>query len=204
MMRRRSVLIEVLYICFCLAYAKISVKTVLEGQPVMVPVLKTSALGIKDDQLFTFFKGNSTSNRDVLCAQYFCDNGKCHNDPSTVAQFIVQGDEIFLNIRNASITDSGQYRVSHNGVTIVCNFTLDVYKSEQMKNLIQTDNPESLTWLVPIIAVSAVCCTAGLIITAVIFCRCMWKKNVDPETKRSASEQELMVVKTEPKDSLLP
>lgn len=200
-MRRRSVLIEVLYICFCLAYAKISVKTVLEGQPVMVPVLKTSALGIKDDQLFTFFKGNSTSNRDVLCAQYFCDNGKCVNDPSTVAQFIVQGDEIFLIIRNASITDSGQYRVSHNGVTIVSNFTLDVHKSEK----VMTENPESLTWFVPaIIAVSAVCCTVGLIITAVIYCRCMWKMNVDPETKRSASEQELMVVKTEPKDSLLP
>lgn len=119
-----------------------NVKTTLEGETVKETILKYSALG-KDDQLMAYFQENSTSNGRELCAQYFCDNGQCENIPASVGQFQVQGDDVVMVINNVNITNSGQYTVSHNGVRVVCTFTLDVQEATGQKKETITETGRS-------------------------------------------------------------
>ncbi|XP_055049672.2 uncharacterized protein [Misgurnus anguillicaudatus] len=167
---------------FCCGYAKINVKTVFKGQTVMEPVLKKSALEI-DDQLFTFFQGNSTSK--LLFAEYFCENGICDN-LQTGGQFKVQGEDIVLVIKNVNITNSGEYCVSLNNLQVVCTFTLEVQEStDQKKNTTEKEIFLSsvLTWLIAVIIITVV-------LLAIIGVICL-KKKMYPGREPPANQHEL-------------
>ncbi|KAI7794552.1 uncharacterized protein LOC130545112 [Triplophysa rosa] len=201
MLRRRSHLVlfltEVL-VCFCGTWATMNVKNALEGETVKETILKCSALG-KDDQLMAYFQENSASNGRELCAQYFCDHGKCVNDPASVGQFQEQDGDVVLVIQNVNITNSGQYSVSHNGVRDVCNFTLDVQEAtgQKKENITETEMPQSSvsTWSVSVIAVVLVIIGALVLVIIGVLC-CTKKKIMNSGTKPAAEEHELKNLKT--------
>lgn len=177
MLRRRSHLVVLFHtevlMFLCGTCAPMNVKTALEGETVKETVLKRSALG-KDDQLMVYFQENSTSNRPKMCAQYFCDNRICKNDPTSVGQFQEQGDDLVLVIHNVNITNSGLYCVSINGLKDVCNFTLDVQESAEHKEK-QMLQSSALTWLVPVIAVAVVLVIIGLLYNRKKIMNCLTK-----------------------------
>ncbi|XP_051515645.1 uncharacterized protein LOC127418831 [Myxocyprinus asiaticus] len=98
-------------------------EVVAEGSTFYKTVIKTSQLK-KDDQVFV--RCYRSFSEPKLCAQYFCDNGKCDNDPTTVGHFRVELDSLVLVIPKVNITNSGLYSVILNGYRTLLNFTLSV------------------------------------------------------------------------------
>ncbi|CAM4675223.1 unnamed protein product [Leuciscus chuanchicus] len=98
-------------------------KTVQRGATVNEPVLSVSALD-KHDQLMAYHGGE-------LSAQYFCDNGICHNHPELVCQFQVSSEYLCLIIPNVNVSNSGTYKVVHNGYKDVLNLKLNVEEAQQ-------------------------------------------------------------------------
>ncbi|XP_067303206.1 uncharacterized protein [Pseudorasbora parva] len=115
----------------------ITVKTVLRGATVTEPVLNVSTLDIHD-QVMTYHEGK-------LCAEYFCDNGTCHNHPTLVSRFQVNSGDLCLIIPNVNISNSGQYGVLLNGYKNVMTLILHVEEVPEQSFLI---------WLIPVIAVA--------------------------------------------------
>ncbi|KAK7132786.1 hypothetical protein R3I93_019122 [Phoxinus phoxinus] len=95
-----------------------TVKTVQQGATVNEPIISVSTLE-KHDQLMAYHGGE-------LSAQYFCDNGTCHNMQASVCQFQVYSEDLCLIIPNVNVSDSGQYNVVLNGHQDVMNLVLRV------------------------------------------------------------------------------
>lgn len=95
-----------------------TVKTVQQGATVNEPVLNVSTLD-KDDQLMAFHE-------EELSAEYFCDNGTCHNPPKLVCQFQIYSGDLCLIIPNVNVSNSGQYKVVRNGYQDVMKLVLQV------------------------------------------------------------------------------
>ncbi|KAK7129397.1 hypothetical protein R3I94_017567 [Phoxinus phoxinus] len=117
-----------------------TVKTVQQGATVNEPVINISTLD-KHDQLMAYHGGE-------LSAQYFCDNGTCHNTQASVCQFQVYSEGLYLIIPNVNVSDSGQYKVVLNGCKDVLDLILEV------EEVPQHSQQSILIWLVPVIAVS--------------------------------------------------
>lgn len=95
-----------------------AMKTVHQGATVNEPVLNVSTLD-KDDQLMAFHE-------EELSAEYFCDNGTCHNPPKLVCQFQIYSGDLCLIIPNVNVSNSGQYKVVRNGYQDVMKLVLQV------------------------------------------------------------------------------
>lgn len=124
-----------------------TVKTVQQGATVNEPVLNVSTLD-KDDQLMAFHE-------EELSAEYFCDNGTCHNPPKLVCQFQIYSGDLCLIIPNVNVSNSGQYKVVRNGYQDVMKLVLQV---EEVPLPTHPQNPQHpqqsiLFWLVPVIVI---------------------------------------------------
>ncbi|XP_051956673.1 uncharacterized protein LOC127625420 [Xyrauchen texanus] len=164
-MMRFHLLILLLKAGTCFTFPLTGTEVVEEGSTFSKPVIKTSQLK-KDDQVHVHFGSE-------LCAQYFCHDGTCVNHPTTEGHFQVQGGSLVLVIPKINITDSGLYRVFHNGYQTVLNFTLDV--KGQTSAMPDSTNaaqemPNNSTWRYTAVAVPTV-----VLVVIVIGFIC-WKK----------------------------
>ncbi|XP_051517160.1 uncharacterized protein LOC127419638 [Myxocyprinus asiaticus] len=160
-------------ICTCFPVVLFHVKDakhILIGEMLTIQVFKASLLGI-NDQLMIYFQGNSTSNEEVLYAQYFCDNGNCQND-SPAVHFQVLEDYVCLVIPNVNISNSGLYSVVLNGHTHVQNFTLHVLGLTDEAPKITEPELWHLFWF---LLVTAVVIFVAIIIG--VFCWNHWKRD---------------------------
>lgn len=93
-------------------------KTVQQGATVNEPILNVSTLD-KHDQLMAYYGGE-------LSAEYFCDNGTCHNLPKLVCQFQIYSEFLCFTIPNVNVSNSGTYKVVLNGHKDVRTLILNV------------------------------------------------------------------------------
>ncbi|KAK7132785.1 hypothetical protein R3I93_019121 [Phoxinus phoxinus] len=132
-----------LLLAICCTSSRTTVKTVQQGATVNEPIISVSTLD-KHDQLMAYHGGE-------LSAQYFCDNGTCHNHPESVCQFKIYSGDLCLIIPNVNVSNSGEYKVVLNELKDVRTLILRVEEVPQHSLLI---------WLVPVIAASVI--AAGL------------------------------------------
>ncbi|XP_073678865.1 uncharacterized protein [Garra rufa] len=140
-----TLIFQVISLLAIWTYAHTAVRTVHQGTTVTEPVIKAIALN-KDDQLIA-------SRNEKMCAQYFCNNGTCHNSPELVVQFQENSGNLCLIIPNVNINHSGQYKVVLNGYKDVLNFTLQV-----------EEVPQQPVWLIPVIVIAVALLAAAFLI----------------------------------------